>query len=145
MATDDLSPQADGTNSACIAAENTDFDHFFCEPKTSDLTSVFETVATTLSGMRTHLVQLNQPPSIYSISPTSGTQNGGTTVTITGKFFTGTTSVKFGGVSGSFTVNSDTSITVTSPAGTTGNTIHIVVTNAGGSSPPVNGDKFTYT
>lgn len=145
MATNDLPPQPNGTTSGCVAAENTDFDHFFCEPKTSDLTSVFQTVATTLSGARTHLVQLNPPPSIYSISPTSGTHNGGTTVTITGKFFTGTTSVKFGGVGGSFTVNSDTSITVTSPAGTTGTTVHIVVTNAGGSSPPVNGDRFAYT
>jgi hypothetical protein len=145
MATDDLAPQPNGIASGCVPAENTDFDHFFCEPKTSDLTSVFQTVATTLSGARTHLVQLNPPPSIYSIGPTSGTHTGGTTVMITGKYFTGSTSVTFGGASAAFTVLSDTSIRVTSPAGTTGNTIHVVVTNGGGSSPPVSGDRFTYT
>jgi hypothetical protein len=145
MASTNLSPSPNGTSSGCVAAENTDGDDFFCQPRSADLTSIFQTVATTLSGQRTHLVALDPQPSIYSISPTSGSHAGGTTVFLTGKYFTGATSVTFGGVSASFTVVSDTSIQVTAPAGSTGSTVHIVVTNGGGSSPPTNADKFTYT
>jgi hypothetical protein len=41
----------------CNAAENTDGDHFFCEPAGSDLTSVFQSAAIALAG-GTRLVQL---------------------------------------------------------------------------------------
>jgi hypothetical protein len=53
-------------------------------------------------------------PKLSSFTPTSGAV--GTVVTITGSYFTGTSSVKFNGVAAtSFTVNSDTQITVTVP------------------------------
>src|SRR5262249_44291142 len=52
-------------------------------------------------------------PTISSFTPTSGPV--GTNVTITGANFTGTTTVKFGGTSASFTVGSDTSLTATLP------------------------------
>src|SRR5262249_11289363 len=54
-------------------------------------------------------------PAVTSISPTSGSTAGGTTVTITGSAFTGAIGVSFGTLAASFTVNSDTSITATSP------------------------------
>ncbi len=58
-------------------------------------------------------------PIVTSFTPTGGAA--GTVVTVTGSLFTGATSVKFGGVSAaSFTVNSDTQITVTAPSGVTG-------------------------
>jgi len=53
---------------------------------------------------------------ITSFTPTSGAA--GTSVTITGTFFTGTTKVTFGGVAATiFTVNSATQITATVPTG----------------------------
>lgn len=65
-------------------------------------------------------------PTITSFTPTSGVI--GTSVTITGTKFCGTTSVKFNNVSATtFTVNSATSITATVPTGAT--TGKISVTN----------------
>ncbi|MBA3914914.1 MAG: IPT/TIG domain-containing protein [Acidobacteriales bacterium] len=55
-------------------------------------------------------------PVILTIAPTSGSV--GTTVVVTGNSLTQTTKVTFGGVlATSFTVNSDTKVTVTVPAG----------------------------
>lgn len=55
------------------------------------------------------------PPSISSFSPTSGPA--GTSVTITGSSFGGTTAVTFGGVAASFTLTSASQIAATAPAG----------------------------
>lgn len=82
-------------------------------------------------------------PSVTSISPTSG--QAGTTVVITGTGFTGASSVTFGGVSASFTVNSDTQITATAPSGMPSGQIDIRVSNSGGTSSNVAGDNFTNT
>jgi hypothetical protein len=144
MASSNFSPAPNGTANGCVAAENTDGDHFYCQPKTSDLADVFSVIATEFAGIRTHLIQLSPPPYVNSVSPSSGPKAGGTAVTITGKYFTGTTSVKFGGVSASFTVTSDTEIIATSPAGTGGTTVQIIVTNDGGSSLPHSGSRFSY-
>lgn len=54
-------------------------------------------------------------PVLLSLSPNNGVSSGGTTVVISGAGFTGTTSVTFGGTSATFTVNSDTQITATTP------------------------------
>ena len=60
-------------------------------------------------------------PKITSFTPTSVCASSNQTVTITGKYFTGTSSVFIGGTAASsFTVNSDTQITATIGAGTTG-------------------------
>jgi IPT/TIG domain len=80
-------------------------------------------------------------PTITHVTPGTGSITGGTVVTITGTGFTGAVSVTFGGVPAeSFTVNSDTSITATAPAGTTGSA-DVVVTGAGG---PSSAATFTY-
>lgn len=61
-------------------------------------------------------------PKITSFTPTSVCASSNQTVTITGKYFTGATSVLIGGTGAlSFIVNSDTQITATVGAGTTGN------------------------
>ncbi|QUW01564.1 IPT/TIG domain-containing protein [Chloracidobacterium sp. MS 40/45] len=70
------------------------------------------------------------PPTIASFSPTSGLI--GASVTLTGTNFTGTTSVRFNGVTAVFTVNSNTQITATVPAGAT--TGPITVTNPAGTA-----------
>jgi hypothetical protein len=64
-------------------------------------------------------------------------------VIITGTNLTGATAVMFGGLAaGSFTVNSATQITATSPAGSAG-TVDVTVTTAGGTSTTSSADKFT--
>jgi phosphodiesterase/alkaline phosphatase D-like protein len=83
-------------------------------------------------------------PTITSISPTSGSKVGATSVIITGTNLTAATAVKFGSTNAtSYTVNSDTQITATSPAGSAG-AVDVTVTTAGGTSPTSTSDKFTY-
>src|SRR5262249_18493962 len=54
-------------------------------------------------------------PSVSLLSTSTGSTAGGDTVTITGSNFLGATRVTFGGVDAVFTVNSDSSITATTP------------------------------
>jgi hypothetical protein len=67
-------------------------------------------------------------PSLLSFNPTSGQV--GTAVTITGTSFTGAKKVTFGGVSATFTVDSDTQISTAVPVGAV--TGKITVTTPGG-------------
>ncbi|UFP96139.1 IPT/TIG domain-containing protein [Gloeobacter morelensis] len=76
------------------------------------------------------------PPTISSISPTSGLV--GTSVTINGTNFQGVTAVKFNGTNAAYTVNSSTKITATVPSGASSGPIN--VTASGGS---VNSGTFT--
>lgn len=83
------------------------------------------------------------PPSISTVTPSSGSSAGGTVVNITGSNFTGATSVTFGGTAGTaLTVNSATSITVTAPAHTAG-AVPVVVTTPNGTGTKTGG--FTYS
>jgi len=83
-------------------------------------------------------------PTVTSIAPNSGTTAGGTSVAIIGTNFTGATAVKFGATNAtSYTINSATSITATSPAGAAG-TVDITVTNANGTSPTNASDQYTF-
>ncbi len=83
-------------------------------------------------------------PVITSISPSSGPQAGGTTVTITGTGVTAATRVAFGALAAtSFTLVSSTQITAVSPAQTGAH--YVSVTTAGGSSANVAADIYTYT
>jgi PKD repeat protein len=83
-------------------------------------------------------------PTITNISPKNGPCAGGTSVTITGTGFSGTTAVNFGPTAAtSFTVVSSTSITATSPAHTAG-TVDVTVTTPGGASATSADDRFTY-
>ena len=131
------------SGTACNNAENQDGDHFFCEPAGQDLSAVFTAAAVQLADIRAHLVAIYPAPYVTAISPNGGVAN--TTVTISGSGFTGATSVAFGGLAGTIVnVASDTSMTVRSPAGTSGQTVHVRVTSPGGTSPTVDADRFTY-
>ncbi|KAJ5151505.1 hansenula MRAKII killer toxin-resistant protein 1 precursor [Penicillium canariense] len=82
-------------------------------------------------------------PVVSSVSPTSGPVAGGTTVTIVGSGFTGATAVTFGSTPATFTVNSNTQITATAPAGPSGGgPVPVVVTGPGGTS--ASGVNYTY-
>lgn len=70
-----------------------------------------------------------------AVEPRTGSVDGGTEVTITGSNFSDITSITFGGTAAVlWTLVSDTSLTVTAPAGALG-VGDVVVTTAGGSSP----------
>ena len=55
-------------------------------------------------------------PFIYGVSPITGPQAGGTTVTITGANFNSVVTVKFGNQTATFSITSPTQIIATSPA-----------------------------
>lgn len=91
----------------------------------------------------TDTVSIKVGPIVTAISPNSGPAAGGTAVTITGAGFTGTTAVHFGSVAAAnFTVNSDTQIATTSPAGT--GTVDVTVATPIASSLTSVADRFTY-
>jgi IPT/TIG domain len=83
-------------------------------------------------------------PTLTSISPASGPDTGGTAFVITGTGFTGATGVSFGRMAASnVSIQSDTQITATSPAGS--GTVDVTVTTPGGTSATSSADQFTYT
>ena len=75
-----------------------------------------------------------RPPTLTGLTPPSGSTAGGTTVSLTGTSFDTATDVFFGSIDvTSFTINSDTSITVSSPAHGAGG-VSVTVENAVGTS-----------
>ena len=80
---------------------------------------------------------------VSSISPNHGPEAGGTSVTVTGTGFISGSTVKFGETAAtSVTVNSPTSITAYSPAGS--GSVSVTVTNSGGTSASTPQDQFAY-
>ncbi len=89
-------------------------------------------------------VKTGNQPSVKKLTPAEGPAAGGTSVTITGKNFTGVTSVMFGAAPASaFTVSSTTSILATSPAASAG-AVHVTVTTPNGSNSSSAESKFIY-
>ena len=88
--------------------------------------------------------QFTYGPVVTGVGPGSGPQRGGTVVSVRGAGFSGATAVHFGSIPATtFTVNSATLITATSPAGTPAS-VAVTVTAPGGTSPPTTADLFTY-
>jgi hypothetical protein len=82
-------------------------------------------------------------PIVTAISPTGGGAGGGTTVTVSGRGFTGATSVRFGANSATaITIVSDTQIVATSPGGS--GTVDVTVATPTGTSGTSPADRFTY-
>jgi alpha-tubulin suppressor-like RCC1 family protein len=83
-------------------------------------------------------------PTISKLSAKGGPATGGTAVTITGTGFVAPAEVRFGeAAASSVTVNSPTSITVLSPANTSG-TLEVSVTTGGGTSATSTKTRFKY-
>ena len=83
-------------------------------------------------------------PTITGLNPNGGTTAGGTSVTITGTNLTGATAVTFGGTAASsYTVNSATQITATSPAHAVG-TVQVQATTPDGASANTAADDYGY-
>jgi DNA-binding beta-propeller fold protein YncE len=82
-------------------------------------------------------------PAVIGVGADVGGETGGTVVTITGSELLGATAVRFGSTpAAGFTVNSDESITATTPAST--GTVDVTVTTPDGTSTPSVADKFSY-
>lgn len=85
----------------------------------------------------------NPAPTVAQLTPSSGPTTGGTSVTISGANFLGST-VTFGGVAAtSVSVTSSTSITAVTPPRSTAGAVPVVVTNGDGQSASFS--SFTYT
>jgi hypothetical protein len=83
-------------------------------------------------------------PTVTGLSPASGPQAGGTSVSISGTNFTGATVVRFGAASAlNPTLNSAGSITAVSPPGA--GTVDVTVTSPAGTSAISSTDRFSYT
>ncbi len=83
-------------------------------------------------------------PVVSYVSPSSGPVTGGTTVTVVGTGLLGATSVEFGlSAATSYSVDSATEITATSPAEPAG-PVYVAVTTAAGTSVATAADQFTY-
>ena len=83
-------------------------------------------------------------PSVASVTPALGPKAGGTSVTIHGGGFAGASAVAFGSTpAASFTVDSPTEITATSPPGSVG-PVDVTVTSPRGTSPQRPADVFHY-
>jgi len=84
-------------------------------------------------------------PAVTAVTPAAGPLVGGNTVTITGAHLTGASAINFGSVAAAgFTVVSDTQITATVPAGSSG-TVDVLVTTPNGTSIVSSADRYTYT
>jgi Cadherin-like beta sandwich domain/IPT/TIG domain/Divergent InlB B-repeat domain len=79
------------------------------------------------------------PPTMSNFAPENAAF--GTTITITGGHFTGTTGVKIGGIAATFKVIDDGDITATVPTGASNTPAPITVTNAAGTV--LSADNFT--
>ena len=100
-------------------------------------------VGDSVASSSVSVVPVSGPPTVTSISPTSGTSAGGTSVTITGTNFISGATVTIGGSScTSVVVVSSTSITCTTPSGTAGPQNVVVATGVSPNATLTGG--FTY-
>lgn len=112
--------------------------HYWENPPTSQLAAAFTQAATILAHGGAHLIQLYPAPVVTSVGgPTSS-------VTISGRYFSGATNVTFGGMSATVSSVADSSITASAPARPSGTVVDVIVTTPGGSSFVTSADKYTY-
>jgi hypothetical protein len=82
-------------------------------------------------------------PIVTKVTPASGTNAGGTAVTITGAGLEAARAVDFGGAAATIKTDTATEITVESPAHAAGQ-IDVTVTTLGGTSATTEADHYTY-
>lgn len=134
-----FSAEVDNTGSTSTSASVTGL--------TNGTTYVFRVAAINSVGTGTFssnssAVTPQDPPAITTVAPSSGTDLGGTEVTISGSDFTGATAVSVAGTAvASFTVDGPTQITATTDAGTAG-TGDVVVTTPSGSATSSNAFQY---
>jgi hypothetical protein len=114
------------------------------EQQQADVTVTGNTFTFTVPADTIFTLTTPAPPRVTGVTPISGLTTGGQSVTVEGSNFTGATGVSFGGVAAnSFTINSDSQITVVTPAHAAG-TVDVTVTSPSGSSAASSADQFQY-
>jgi hypothetical protein len=109
-----------------------------------DVTVLFTEYATPTSSADLFAYTVAVAPKVTGITPPSGPAAGNTSVTITGTGFTDATEVDFGKTAATgLVVESDTTITVHSPAGA--GVVNVTVVTPNGTSAGSAADQFTYT
>ena len=100
-------------------------------------------VTVTTSGGATAVIYYvyMDAPTGDSVTPTSGSNAGGTVVTIIGTGLQSTSNVTFGGVTASFGVINSTTISAITPSNTSG-AVDVVITTSAGTATLV--EAFTY-
>ncbi|MBT9546285.1 MAG: IPT/TIG domain-containing protein [Candidatus Sericytochromatia bacterium] len=113
-----------------------------CYVPSFPLGSTLDVTVTTGGQTNSGIHNVSIVPGLDHLSNAYGLPAGGYQIILTGTYLTGATSVKFGSTNAtSFTVNSDTQITATVPAGTGAQ--NVIVSTPGGDTPA---DRpFTYT
>ncbi len=125
-----------GTESLTASAQGTS--------KALTETATFEAAAASTPPTRRAAPPVTRP-SVTAISPGTGSALGGTSVTILGSGFSGTTAVHFGpALATSYTVESSGEISAVAPAGTGAASVDITVTTGAGTSATVAADRFTF-
>jgi hypothetical protein len=95
------------------------------------------------AGLPHTVLVKSEAPVVSGISPSSGSEAGGTEVQISGSGFAGASEVRFGSAPATgFSVNSPDTIIAVAPAGT--GSVDVTVTTPGGSSQVGAADLFTY-
>jgi hypothetical protein len=84
------------------------------------------------------------PPVVEAITPATGSNTGGTLVTITGRDFDTLSQVTFGGTPASVLAFSSTQARVIAPLPSTDGGVDIQVTTVGGTSPPTETAAYSY-
>ncbi|HEY3435973.1 MAG TPA: IPT/TIG domain-containing protein [Solirubrobacterales bacterium] len=100
----------------------------------------------TLDGKEIELAAEVVPvPEVVSITPSFGSVTGGTVLTIAGKYFSNASAVEFGSTpAASFTVDSDTQITVTAPAALRPGKVDVAITTIAGENANTRFDDYVY-
>ncbi|MGQ3096389.1 MAG: IPT/TIG domain-containing protein [Brevundimonas aurantiaca] len=106
---------------------------------------VVDVAVTTAGGVATAVsgYAYAAAPTISGVSPNTGPETGGTTVTLTGTNLTNASAVTFGGNAATITANTATSITATVPAGA--GSVGVAVTTAAGTATAVNAYSYIPT
>lgn len=152
MALDEATPEAaDGmpmwngtTKSTTInfASPLADGSHYYLRWSTDDVSGSGSRDEFGLDNIVLTASAASATPAITSISPTSGSTAGGTTVTITGTDLSGVNAVTFGGTAATnVSVVNDTTITCDTPAGSAG-MVDVVVSDGTNMDTLMNGYTF---
>ena len=120
-------------------------------PTATSATTTYTVTASYTGGLgtssKTFALTVNPPPpTVTAVSPNAGPTGGSTTVTITGTGFSianNTGAVMFGPNPATYTIDSNTQITATAPAGSAG-FVDVTVTTPGGTSTTSAADRYTY-
>jgi hypothetical protein len=128
------------------SASGTSVSHTYSAPGSHEVTVESED-ALGQATRETRTITISPPVTITHIGPSSGSNAGGTSVTITGTGFKEVSAVRFGSTPAtSFKVGSETSImAVAPPVSPSTGPLDITVTTAGGTSATGSADQFTYT